>query len=117
MSNQHNCQWSRRDFLSTVTLAGTGTLLGLRSDALAAEPPPETKRIRIPQLPSTCRSPEWIAEDLLRTEGSSEVQYLPVPGTQGVERALASGDADRRGHVAAPVMRRLEAGHAVVVVG
>jgi len=117
MSNQHNCQWSGRDFLSTVTLAGTGTLLGLRSDALAAEPPPETKRIRIPQLPSTCRSPEWIAEELLRTEGFSDVQYLPVQGTQGVERSLASGEADLGGHFAAPVILRLEAGDAVVMLG
>lgn len=117
MSDQHNCHWSRRDFLSTVTLAGTGTLLGLRSDALAAEPPPETKRIRIPQLPSTCRSPEWIAEELLRTEGFSDVQYLPVQGTQGVERALASGAADLGGHFAAPVILRLEAGDPVVMLG
>ena len=38
---------SRRDFLSTVALAGTGALLGLRSDSLAAEPPPETTRTRV----------------------------------------------------------------------
>jgi NitT/TauT family transport system substrate-binding protein len=117
MSHQHNRHWSRRDFLSTVTLAGTGTLLGLRSDALAAEPPPETKRIRIPQLPSACRSPEWVAEELLRTEGFSDVQYLPVKGTQGVERALASGEADLGGHFAAPVILRLEAGDPVVMLG
>ena len=117
MSNQHNRHWSRRDFLSAVTLAGTGTLLGLQSDALAAEPPPETKRIRIPQLPSTCRSPEWIAEELLRTEGFTDVQYIPVPGTQGVERALASGEADIAGHFAAPVILRVEAGDPVVMLG
>ena len=109
--------WSRREFLSTVTLAGTGVLLGLQPDALAAEPPPETKRIRIPQLPSTCRSPEWIADELLRTEGFSDVQYLSVQGTQGVERALASGEADMAGHFAAPVILRLEAGDPIVMLG
>ena len=87
------------------------------SDAFAAEPPPETTRIRIPQIPSTCRSPEWIAEELLRTEGFTDVQYIPVQGTQGVERALASGEADIGGHFAAPVILRLEAGDPVVMLG
>jgi len=71
---------------------------------------PETTRLRIPQIPSTCRSPEWIAEELLRTEGFTDVQYVPVKGTQGVERALATGEADLGGHFAAPVILRLEAG-------
>ena len=30
------------NFSSTAALAGTGALLGLRSEAFAAEPPPET---------------------------------------------------------------------------
>src|SRR5439155_852456 len=85
--------------------------------SLAAEPQPETTRIRIPQIPSTCRSPEWVAEELLRTEGLTDVQYVPVQGTQGVERALASGEADLGGHFAAPVILRLEAGDPVVMLG
>jgi ABC-type nitrate/sulfonate/bicarbonate transport system substrate-binding protein len=79
-------------------------------DALAADPPPETTRLRIAEIPSTCRSPEWIAADLLRAEGFTDVQYNRVSGTLGVERALASGEADISGHFAAPVIVRLEAG-------
>jgi NitT/TauT family transport system substrate-binding protein len=109
--------WRRREFLVSAALAGTGTLLGLRSDSPAADPPPETTRIRIPQIPSTCRSPEWVAEELLRAEGFTDVQYVPVQGTQGVERALASGEADLAGHFAAPVILRLEAGDPVVMLG
>ena len=107
MSNQHNSRWSRREFLANLGIVGSAVLLGFPSVSAAAESPPETKRLRIPQLPSTCRSPEWIAEELLRAEGFSDVQYLPVQGTQGVERALASGEADLGGHFAAPVILRL----------
>ncbi len=114
---QNRDRWSRREFLNTVTLAGTAALLGFRSEVLAAEPPPETMRLRIPQIPSTCRSPEWIAEELLRIEGFTDVQYVPAQGTQGVERALASGEADLGGHFAAPVILRLEAGDPVVMLG
>ena len=108
---------SRREFLIALSLAGTTNFLGGGSESLAAEPPPETKRIRIPQIPSTCRSPEWVAEELLRAEGFTDVQYIPVPGTLGVERGLASGEADIGGHFAAPVILRIEAGDPVVMLG
>jgi NitT/TauT family transport system substrate-binding protein len=108
---------SRREFLKEVSVAGAAVFLGTQRDSLAAEPPLETTRIRIPQIPSTCRSPEWIAEELLRTEGFTEVQYIPVQGTQGVERALAAGETDIAGHFAAPVILRLEAGDPVVMLG
>jgi NitT/TauT family transport system substrate-binding protein len=117
MRNQRNDHWSRREFLSAAALAGAGTLLGSPNVAIAAEAPPETTRIRIPQIPSTCRSPEWVAEELLRTEGFTDVQYIPVPGTLGVERGLASGEADIGGHFAAPVILRLEAGDPIVMLG
>jgi NitT/TauT family transport system substrate-binding protein len=117
MNNQKSAGWNRRQFLSTIGLAGSAALLGLRSESESAEPSLETTRIRIPQIASTCRSPEWVAEELLRTEGFTDVQYIPVPGTQGVERALASGEADIGGHFAAPVILRLEAGDPIVMLG
>ncbi len=113
----HRRDWNRREFLNALGLAGTSVLLGLRSESAAAEPPPETTRIRIPWVPSTCRSPEWIAEELLRAEGFTEVTYVMKEGTQGMAQALASGEADIGGHFAAPVILRLEAGDAIVMLG
>lgn len=103
--------------MSALVLASAAGSLGLQGQSLGAEMSPETTRLRIPQIPSTCRSPEWIAEELLRTEGFTDVQYVPVKGTQGVERALATGEADLGGHFAAPVILRLEAGDPIVIVG
>lgn len=117
MENSPSDRWSRRQFLTTGALAGTGVCLGLRPDLLAAEPPPETTRIRIPQIPSACRSPEWIAEELLRTEGFTDIQYARVQGTRGVEQALARGEADMGGHFAAPVILRLEAADPIIILG
>jgi NitT/TauT family transport system substrate-binding protein len=117
VNNHQSDRWSRRKFLSTAAIAGTGAIFGLRPELPAAEPPPEIMRIRIPQIPSTCRSPEWVAEELLRTEGFTDVQYIPVSGTQGVERTLASGETDIGGHFAAPVILRVEAGDPVVMLG
>ena len=117
MSKRHHDHWSRREFLSTAALAGTGSLLRLPSDSLAAEPPPETTRLRIPQIRSTCRSPEWVAEELLRSEGFTNVQYISVEGTRGVESTLASGETDIGGHFVAPVILRVEAGDPIVMLG
>ena len=108
---------TRREFLRDAALAGAAGALGPFAEALAADPPPETTRLRIAEIPSTCRSPEWIAADLLRAEGFTDVQYNRVSGTQGVERALASGEADISGHFAAPVIVRLEAGDPIVILG
>ena len=47
MSNQRSEGWSRREFLKKVALAGTVGYLGLERSSLAAEPPPETTRIRL----------------------------------------------------------------------
>src|SRR5262245_38041777 len=84
---------------------------------MAAESPPETTRLRIPQIRSTCRAPEWVAEELLRSEGFTNVQYISVEGTRGVESTLASGEADIGGHFAAPVILRIEAGDPIVMLG
>jgi NitT/TauT family transport system substrate-binding protein len=105
----------RRAFLRRAAI-GTVAALGGLQRAAAAELPLETTRLRIPQIPSSCRSPEWIAEEMLRAEGFTDVQYLPGDGTLGVERMLASGEADIGGHFAAPVILRLEAGDPVVVL-
>jgi NitT/TauT family transport system substrate-binding protein len=106
--------------------AGTGVnsstpsaLPGLRPcwDRTPRQPPPETTRLRIPRIASTCRSPEWVAEELLRAEGFTDVQYISVEGgTRGVEQALASGEADIGGHFAAPVLLRVEAGDPIVIL-
>src|SRR5438552_5782238 len=107
----------RRTFLRGATVAGVLGGLGVTTERAAAEAPPETTRLRIPRIASACRSPEWIAEDLLRAEGFTDVQYVPTEGTRGVERTLASGETDIGGHFAAPMILRLEAGDPIVVVG
>ena len=43
---------------------------------MAAEPPPETTRIRLIQIPNICKAPQYVAEELLRCEGFTEVHYL-----------------------------------------
>src|SRR5919109_3109493 len=107
---------SRRRFLRGLTLAGTAGLLGMHARRVAAEPPPETTRIRLVRVPSICQAPSYVAEALLHSEGFTEVHYLQKAGTADIETALASGEADLNGHFAAPLLLRLEAGDPIVIL-
>jgi NitT/TauT family transport system substrate-binding protein len=114
MRNQRNDTWSRREFLGTAVLAGTGSLLGLGSELCAAEPPPETRKLRLIHVPTVCFAPQYIAEELLRSEGFSDIQYIKAPLGIGTGKALASGEADLSMWFAASVITRIDAGDAIV---
>jgi NitT/TauT family transport system substrate-binding protein len=107
---------SRRMLLGGVAATAGAGFPGTHLSSVAAQPPPETTRLRIAEIPSSCRSPEWMAEELLRAEGFRDVQYVRKEGTQGVEQALAAGEASISGHFAAPVILRLEAGDPIVIL-
>jgi NitT/TauT family transport system substrate-binding protein len=107
---------SRRRFLQQTSALGAASLLGLSSEA-RAEPPPETTRIRLVHVPTICQAPQYVAEELLRAEGFTDVQYLHKPGaTKAIETALATGEADINMHFAAPLIVRIDAGDPVVVL-
>ncbi len=63
---------SRRKFLANTSALWAAPLLG-PPRAAAAEPPAETKKIRFLHTPSICVAPQYLAEELLRVEGFSEI--------------------------------------------
>ena len=82
--DDRNESWSRRKFLGQLTVAGTAGLLGVRPEhAAAADALPETKRLRIAQSPTgTCWAPQYLAADMLRGEGFSDLRYVPADAGQ-----------------------------------
>ena len=83
---------SRRKFLATTSALGAASVLALPRTA-AAEPPPEITKIRLLHVPAICFAPQYLAEDLLRMEGFSEIEYVEITDNTGY-RALADGRAD-----------------------
>jgi NitT/TauT family transport system substrate-binding protein len=108
MRTQHARQFSRRSFLGGLTLAGTAGLLGLRSEPTAAEPPPETTRVRVVHGPAVCEAPALVAEELLRGEGFTEVQYIMKIGGTPYYKAVASGEGDILLSFAASILPRMD---------
>jgi NitT/TauT family transport system substrate-binding protein len=98
-------------------MTGAAGFLGLETERAAAEPPPETTRLRLVKIPSICQAPQYVAEALLKTEGFTEVQYVQKAGTLGISEALAAGDADINNHFVAPSIVRVEAGDPIVFLG
>jgi NitT/TauT family transport system substrate-binding protein len=106
---------SRRAFLSTLTLAGTAGLLGVKSESIAAEPPLETTKLRLTQGPSICQAPQYVAEALLRAEGFNDVTYVKQTPV-GIYRSLASGDADISTTFVAPFILQVDVGDPIVLL-
>jgi NitT/TauT family transport system substrate-binding protein len=116
MRMQHTRPFSRRRFLGGVTLAGTAGLLGVYPRPVAAEPPPETTKLRLMRKPSICEAAEYVAEDLLQGEGFTEVRYVEAENFVDSQQALVSGKADLTMLFSPPFLLRLEAGDPLVVL-
>jgi NitT/TauT family transport system substrate-binding protein len=76
----------------------------------------ESPRLRVVQTPSMCQSPLYVAQDLLRSEGFTDLQYIKKPGPKWNGLAIASGEADITMHFAGPVLLQIEAGDPIVVL-
>jgi NitT/TauT family transport system substrate-binding protein len=113
---------TRRAFLGRAGWAGIAGALGFLREPAAAEPPPETTRIRLPLAPSICLAPQYIANDLLRSEGFTEVEWvsggptgLANAGTPGARR-LGTGDVDVMTNFAAPLVVALDEGSPITIL-
>jgi NitT/TauT family transport system substrate-binding protein len=114
--------WSRRQFVGGVTLAGTVGVFGARPERVAAEPPPETTRLRIVdnrtggRFRATCIAPQYVAEELLRGEGFTDVHYLIKDTFDERLRALATGEADITITFISSLIARLDVGDPIVLL-
>jgi NitT/TauT family transport system substrate-binding protein len=61
MSAPQAAGWTRRAFIGGLTLTGMGGLLGVPRARPAAEPPPETTRLRLVHNPGICIAPYFVA--------------------------------------------------------
>jgi NitT/TauT family transport system substrate-binding protein len=115
MSDQGSKGWSRREFLAKTTLAATAEIFGRKSNSIAAEPPPETTRLKIADLDrGICVAPQYVSEDLLRGEGFTELQYVRKKTQNDRLRAVATGEAHMIVTFVSSLVNRLDAGDPLV---
>jgi NitT/TauT family transport system substrate-binding protein len=104
--------FSRRELLAGTSMLGAATLLGLPRTA-GAEPPPEIQKIRLVHAPAICLAPQYLAEELLRLEGFSEVEYVVTPSAKTLG-LLETGRADITMGAAPDVVTALDMGRGVL---
>lgn len=108
---------SRRRFLATLSSATVASLMG-SLNSLAQEAPPETTMLRLPRFSTTiCGAPAYVAQELLRTEGFTDIRYVPTEsGATGAQLA-ARGDVDFENAFTGSLVNLIDAGQPITMVG
>jgi len=105
---------TRRRFLTSLAVAGAAGLAHAPR-VLAAEGPLETTAVRLVYDRSICIAPEYVADELLRAEGFTDIRYVEAPGIQQVE-ALLRGELDFTNFLPPQNIPLIEAGVPIVVL-
>ena len=106
---------SRRQFLTTLSLAGAASFQRV-PESLAAEGPLETTSVRFMKTPSLCHAPQFVAEELLRAEGFTDIRYIESASSAEINPAVASGKIDFCTHFAPQWASVIDSGGAVTVL-
>jgi NitT/TauT family transport system substrate-binding protein len=106
---------TRRRFLATLSLAGAAGLVRA-PQSRAAEGTLETTSVRFMRTPSLCHAPQFVAEELLRAEGFTDIQYIESKSTAEINEAVASGKVDFNTHFAPQWVSVIDGGGAVTVL-
>jgi len=108
---------NRREFINGTTLATSAALLGVRpSPVAAAEPPPETTRLRFGHVGAICAAPGFVAEELFAAEGFTDIQYIKVRSVPEITQVMAAGETDLGMQTILPTVMRLDAGDPLVLL-
>ena len=107
---------SRRDFLTSLSATGAACLMGL-PNSFAQEAPPETTTVRFPISNNICFAPLYVADELLRAEGFTDIRYVSTASGAMGARWVARGDADFDNAFVGTQMSLIDAGEPITIVG
>ena len=106
---------NRRRFLATLTATGAAGLIG-GPNSLAQDGRLETTTVRIGKIAGICIAPQYVADELLRAEGFTDIRYVEtVPGTPAA-LALARGEIDFTTNFSPPLIVAIDAGEPITIV-
>jgi NitT/TauT family transport system substrate-binding protein len=106
---------SRRDFLAALSATGAVGVIGAPSP-LADEGPLETTTVRLLKESAVCDAPLYVAEELLRADGFSDVRYVHIEKGNTDAGMVADGKLDFSQSYAPEALRQIDAGKPVTVL-
>jgi NitT/TauT family transport system substrate-binding protein len=95
-------------------LAGAAAVLPARRGR--TEPVLETTSVRLAKISGICIAPQYVAEELLRAAGFTDVRYVASEVGIGQSEAIARGEVDFSLNFAAPVIIPLDGGAPITVI-
>jgi NitT/TauT family transport system substrate-binding protein len=105
---------TRRNFMAGVSLAAAGLLGGRGS--LAAEGTLETTTVRLLKESGVCDAPLYVAEELLRADGFTDIRYVHTEAGNTDAGMVADGKLDFGQSYAQEALRQIDAGSPVTVL-
>ena len=106
---------NRRQLLASLSGAAAAGVVGARR-SLADDGPPETTKIRLRVDPNICIAPWYVAEDLLRAEGFTDIRYVPAQSGLELAEMIGHGELDFALFFAATAVFRLDSGVPITAV-
>jgi len=106
---------NRRRFLATLSSIGAAGLLG-SPNSDAQEAPPEVTTIRLVKSQSLCIAPQYVAEELLRAEGFTDIRYVLSDAGINQAKAIAHGEVDFTLHFSSPLLIPIDAGEKITII-
>jgi len=102
---------TRRRFFTTLASMGAAGLIPVPR-ALATEGSLETTTVRLSKFPAICFAPQYVADELLRSEGFADIGYVEQPPGAGI----ATGEVDFSLFFAPQLAAAVDAGQAVTAL-
>jgi NitT/TauT family transport system substrate-binding protein len=106
---------TRRRFLTTISMAGAVGLAGVPR-VRAAAGALETTAVRLLKFPGICIAPQYVAEELLRTEGFTDIRYIDAGPSVELAVEVGRGDADFTLEFAARAIQAIDGGGAITAL-
>jgi NitT/TauT family transport system substrate-binding protein len=107
---------NRRTFVAGLAVAAMG-LFNCRSSQAAGEAPPETTSVRLPKIfPASCDAANYVAAELLRSEGLSDARYVEIEAGVDSAKWIAEGKLDFDVNYGPTHLKSIETGVPIVVL-
>ena len=107
---------TRRRFLAGLPLADAAGLVRSRR-IFAAEEVLETNTVRIANTSGICPAPQWVAEELLRGEGFTDVRYVQLAPGSNAPDGISRNEVDFGMNFASVLVAALDRGAEMTVLG
>jgi NitT/TauT family transport system substrate-binding protein len=105
----------RRRFLASLSAAAAAGFIG-GPNSKAQDGRLETTTVRIAKSIGICIAPQYVADELLRAEGFTDIQYVTTEGGTLDALALARGQIDFTMNFSPPLIIAVDAGDPITIL-